>query len=66
MSTIFRFEMRTEQGWRACGHFVDEACGTQDASNYFDARAAAEADLPQLAAVLECDVADLRVVEVSQ
>lgn len=33
-------------------------------SNLFDSREAAEAELPELARVLECDVSMLRVVEV--
>lgn len=40
-----------------------EHVGQQDASNLLDSRQAAEAELPNLARVLECEVSALRVVE---
>lgn len=57
-SARFGFEARTDGQWSAY------AAGTQGDSNYFDSREEAEAELPRLAASLDCDVADVRVVEV--
>jgi hypothetical protein len=58
MGAMFGFEAMTEQGWDA------SACGEQNASNYFATEAEAMAELPNLAAVLGCPVAELRVVAV--
>ena len=58
MATMYGFELSTEQGWDA------DACGHQGPDNYFATREAAEAELPKLARVLECGVAELRVVAV--
>jgi hypothetical protein len=44
------------------GTWCREHVGANE-SNLFDSREAAEAELPSLARVLECDVSDLRVVE---
>lgn len=55
---LYGFELSTEQGWSA------DACGHQGADNYFATREAAEAEMPNLARVLECDVDELRVVAV--
>jgi hypothetical protein len=57
----YKFESRNEYG-----QWTDTAVGQRDSSNYLDSREAAEAQLPELARVLECDVADLRVVEVDR
>ena len=58
MSTMYGFELSTEQGWSA------DACGYQGPDNYFATRQAAEAELPNLARVLECSVEELRVAAI--
>lgn len=54
----YGFEMLVDGEWSA------DACGETDASNAFDTERAAEGELPNLARVLGCDVAELRVVPV--
>lgn len=55
----YGFEMLIDGRWDSY------ACGETTRSNAFDSREEAEAELPNLAHVLECDPNDLRVVEVS-
>lgn len=58
MKTMFGFEARVDGVWSA------EACGEQDASNYFDTEAGANEEIWNLARVMDCSVLDLRVVAV--
>lgn len=56
--SAYGFEVLVDGQWSA------EMCGHQGPDNYFTTREEAEAELPRLAACLECDVCELRVVEV--
>lgn len=47
------------------GQWSRESAGPQDASNTFETRNEAEAELPRLARALDCDESELRVVEVT-
>lgn len=57
---MFAIEARDESNGRGWSR---EAAGTTDETALFASRAEAEAELASLAASLECDVSDLRVVE---
>lgn len=53
----FGFEVRAETG-----QWTREGAGQQDGSNAFATREDAEREIPQLAATLKCDPAEIRVV----
>ena len=53
----YGFEMLVDGEW-------SDACWETDGSNAFDTELAAAEELPNLARVLDCDVAELRVVPV--
>lgn len=55
---VFGFEAFCDGRWST------SAAGAQDRSNYFDTRESAEAELPNLARALGCDIDQVRVVEV--
>lgn len=59
-------EVRARWGFecRVRGQWSSEHCGQQDASNTFEAREEAEAELPRLADVLGCDPSDVRVAQI--
>jgi hypothetical protein len=59
--TLFGFEMlSSDRMWRA------DLVGEQGASNLFETHEAAEAELPNLASVLECQPGELRVVAMGE
>ncbi len=57
---MFAIEARDESNGRGWSR---EAAGTTDDTSLFASRSEAETALPELAASLDCDVSDLRVVE---
>lgn len=72
-NVAYGFELRVTNNHSSWGdaqyvhgdYWSAEACGEQGPDNYHATREDAEAELPNLASVLGCDVADLRVVEVT-
>jgi hypothetical protein len=58
MATRYGFEVRTDGQWSA------DAAGEQGESNYYDTRGEAEAEVHDLARILDCSILDIRVMEV--